>query len=62
MSGKEHQSLYDNTSPAPKNPLDKLDCEDFATQDEAFEYLTEHPKDWDFLDGDFDVRACEMLP
>lgn len=39
-----------------------IDCDAFDTQRQAQAYYREHPEDWDWLDGDDDGYACELLP
>ena len=39
-----------------------LDCEDFATQEEAQAVLDQDPSDPNMLDADNDGIACEALP
>jgi hypothetical protein len=38
------------------------DCVDFATHAQAQAYFEAHPGDPDYLDGDGDGIACELLP
>jgi len=38
------------------------DCIDFATHAQAQAYFEAHPGDPDYLDGDGDGVACELLP
>ena len=38
------------------------DCADFATHEQAQAYFLAHPGDPDYLDGDGDGIACELLP
>ncbi len=46
---------------APAFAEDK-DCADFATHEQAQAYFLAHPGDPDYLDGDGDGIACELLP
>lgn len=46
----------------PDPPADELNCDDFATQEEAQAVLDADPSDPHGLDGDGDGIACESLP